>query len=229
MTKRLMKWENLNTALNENERYINDLEKYKLVEKEKEELKAKLSKLEDTIEPSIPEAFDDLGILSVVYLKKIIGCDFDNDCDIECGEGNIVGITNDTIKVKFHISYYTSRTVDVPIKDIKENGYFIVDDEFFICDKLDLDKRKVLLDLVFKHSKEELKGKIEWINGQIKRLNCELDEINKKLSKFDNIPESWVRNVLNELDFSISLGRTCEESKQEITKTINNLPRVYKI
>ena len=115
-----MNWKNLNTALNENERYINDLEKYKLVEKEKEELKSKLSKLEDTIEPSIPETFDDLGILSVVYLKKNIGYDFDNNFDIECDEGNIVGITNDTIKVKFHISYYTSRTVDVPIKDIKD-------------------------------------------------------------------------------------------------------------
>lgn len=229
MTKRLMKWENLNTALNENERYINDLEKYKLVEKEKEELKAKLSKLEDTIEPSIPETFDDLGILSVVYLEKIIGYDFDDDFDIECDEGDIVGITNDTIKVKFHTSYYASKTVDVPIKDIKENGYFIVDNKWFICDKLDLDKRKVLLDLVFKHSKEALKSRIKYINEQIECFNCKLDEANRILSKFDNIPELWVRNVLNKLDFSISLGRTCEESKQEITKTIDNLPRVYKI
>lgn len=224
-----MKWENLNTALNENGRYINDLEKYKLVEKEKEELKAKLSKLEDAIEPSIPKAVEDLGILSVVYLKKIRGYDFDNDFDIECDEGDIVGITNDTIKVKFRISYYTSKTVDVPIKDIKENGYFIVDDEWFICDKLDLEKRKVLLDLVFKHSKEELKNQIKWINEQIKRFNCELDDTNKILSKFDNIPESWVRKVLGKLDFSISLGRTLEEIQQEITKTIDNLPRVYKI
>jgi hypothetical protein len=206
MTKRLMQWENLNTALNENERYINDLEKYKLVEKEKEELKSKLSKLEDTIKPSIPETFDDLGILSVVYLETIRDCNFDNNFDPECDEGDIVGITNDTLKVRFRISYYTSRTVDVPIKNIKENGYFIVDDKWFICDKLDLDKRKVLLDLVFKHSKEALKSRIEWINGQIERLNCELDDANKMLSKFDNIPESWVRSVLNKLDFSISLG-----------------------
>ena len=224
-----MKWENLNTALNENERYINDLEKYKLVEKEKEELKAKLRKLEDTIEPSIPERFDDLGILSVVYLETIRNLDFDDDFDIECDEGDIVGITNDTIKVKFHTNYYATRTVDVPIKDIKENGYFIVDNKWFICDKLDLDKRKVLLDLVFKHSKEALKSRIKCIKEQIECFNCKLDEANRILSKFDNIPESWVRNVLDKLDFSISLGRTCEETKQEITKTIDNLPRVYKI
>lgn len=229
MTKRLMKWENLNVALKENERYINDLEKYKSVEKEKEELKAKLSKLEDTIEPSIPEKFEDLGILSVVYLGTIRSWDFDNDFDIECDEGDIVGITDDTIKVKFRITYFTSRTVDVPIKDLKENGYFIVDDKWFICDKLDLDKRKVLLDLVFKYSKEAQEERIKWINEQIKHFNCELDKASKTLSKFDNIPESWVRKVLDKLDFSISLGRTLEESRQEITKTIDNLPRVYKI
>lgn len=229
MTKRVIHWEVLETAINENEKYMNDLGKYNSLKKQKEELSAKLSELENTKEPPIPKAFEDLGILSVICLATIRDFDFESYFEIERDEAKIVGVTNDTITVRFSESYYSTKTVEIPMKDIKENGYFIVDDNWFICDKLDLDKRRVLLDLIFRHSKEELEKQIKWKNEQIERYNHEIDEDNKKLAKYNNIPESWVRKVLNKLDFSISLGRTFEETKQEVEKTVGSLPRVYKI
>ena len=227
MTKRVINWEVLDAALKENELYSKKLEEYETAQKEKEELELKLDKLENVTKPPVPKIFEDLGILSVIPLTGSFR-DYDSYFELDSREGVIVGVTNDTIKVIFGVGYHAKK-VDIPMKDIKENGYFIVDDEWFICDKLDLDKRKVLLDLIFKRSKGVLEKQIEGLNEQLERAKNNLDEANKKLAKYNNIPESWVRRVLNKLDFSISLGRTCEESKQEIDNTINNLPRVYKI
>lgn len=183
--------------------YELDCDRKKIESKYKQEYTNKLN-----------DKLDDFGILTVIRGLE------------EHLEGKIISFDGEILKVRYSYQYgQYSQEVDIPIKQLKEQGFYEYKSSYgsvFICD--DIKNAKDVI-YIIKHFLRRERGSL--LNSKvaqekwIKEYQEQLKEINKQLEEFREISDSKVSRTFNKISFGIT--------DLKIEDILKKLPRVFTI
>lgn len=180
---------------------ISDLEKSLIP------LKEEVASIEKTYKGKYFEIypFDEAAILTVIDRQK------------QKSEVHILAIEDGLIKCTTYFRF-SQINFEIPYDEFIKNGYYILDDTWFIATCGDDEKTfMALLYWLLKHEKAEVEMNITKHKKWIEEYKEELKTLEQELLKFENYPDSDILKIYNKVSFGIA------ELKQE--QILEKLPR----
>ena len=226
MTSQDIDWDKLDEMKEKSKVINNDFDKLKKLKEKNEKISKEQQTIENEIDfienkykqeysESLNNKIEGYGILTVISYRTNT-------------EGYIVRVTDDTIKVKFFDGYdYNPTFVEVPIKELKENGYCekeIDNKKYFIVDKIkDPLKYYNLIEYFLKIEFDNLLHDKDYYQEEIVRYNESLEKVNKELEDYKKVPDNKIRKIYNKISFG-----TTDMKIEEILKKLPREVCIYK-
>jgi hypothetical protein len=167
---------------------ISDLEKSLIP------LKQEIASIEKTYKGEYGEIypFDDVAILTIVDRQK------------EQGEVHILAIEDGLMKCSTYFRY-SQMNFEIPYDEFIKNGYYILDDTWFVATCGDDEKTfMALLDWLLKHEKLEVETNITKYKKWIEEYKEKIKTLEQELLKFENYPDSDIAKIYNQVSFGIT-------------------------
>lgn len=167
---------------------ISDLEKSLIP------LKEEVASIEKTYKGEYSEIypFDEVAILTVIDRQK------------QRSQVHILAIEDGMIKCTTYFRF-SRINFEIPYSEFIMNGYYILDDTWFIATSADDEKTfMALLYWLLKHEKAEVEANIMKHKKWIEEYEEKIKTLEQDLLKFENYPDSDIAKIYNRVSFGIT-------------------------
>lgn len=209
MTHQNVKWGELDKYIEKSKSVVEDFKRLEDINAEKKKLHDSESKLVDE-ENSIRSKYkqdytsklndrlDDFGILTIVT---------GNDSN----EGRIISVTEDEMKIRCSYNYgQSSREYVISTKELKENGYVIVEAPWgsgkaFVVDRIN-DPAKVFKIIKYRLSLEvgKLMNDASYYSNNAEEYKKKAEDCKSQLKAYKKVTDGKITRIFNDISFGVT-------------------------